>query len=221
MTIWYIWATNIEETRAKKNIQKCNHTNIWTPLCPNHSQNGQTHQAKYIYSRPGTGVYLLLCIWFSRISNLNQISKGPYFYLHISGKIFNYFFGPLYGFIDRTAEDTTGNRIRERGSDPQQRAPGQDSNLGLLQRGRSGDARSTNWAQRRPISGKVFAFSLVLSSQTHDWPLEDNCPAALLYNCSSLDQLIPVLMIHKMINTDWPGGFIVREWSISNQITML
>ena len=34
------------------------------------------------------------------------------------------------GFVDSSAEEMTGNRRRERGRDMQQRASGQDSNLG-------------------------------------------------------------------------------------------
>ena len=45
-----------------------------------------------------------------------------------------YIFWPFYGFIDRTAEDMTGNRDRERGSDTQQRDPGWELNPGPLQR---------------------------------------------------------------------------------------
>ena len=47
----------------------------------------------------------------------------------------------------------TGNRLRERGSDTQQRAPGQDSKPGPLQRGQSlcrWDGHSTHWAKRGP-----------------------------------------------------------------------
>ena len=51
-------------------------------------------------------------------------------------------------------EDTIGNRLRERGSDMQQRAPGRDSNLGLLQWGQSlctWDACSTDGAPLCPF----------------------------------------------------------------------
>ena len=37
---------------------------------------------------------------------------------------------PFFGFIDRAAEDVTGNRLRERGSDMQQRAPGRSLQTG-------------------------------------------------------------------------------------------
>ena len=42
-----------------------------------------------------------------------------------------YIFWALYGFIDSTGTDMTGNRMRERGIEMQQRAPG--SNLCQLQ----------------------------------------------------------------------------------------
>ena len=42
-----------------------------------------------------------------------------------------FIFWPLYRFVDRTASEMIGNRMRE-GDVMQQRAPGQDSNLGLL-----------------------------------------------------------------------------------------
>ena len=63
---------------------------------------------------------------------------------------FSNFFVPLYCFLDTIAEEMTGNRMREGGSHRQQRAPGQDSNPGPLQRGQSlctQDACSTNWAK--------------------------------------------------------------------------
>ena len=41
-----------------------------------------------------------------------------------------FFCWPFISFSNRTAEDVTGNRMRERGSDTQQRAPGQDSRRG-------------------------------------------------------------------------------------------
>ena len=44
---------------------------------------------------------------------------------------FLYFFA-FYGFIDRTVEDMTENRDRERGSDTQQRDPDRESNPGPL-----------------------------------------------------------------------------------------
>ena len=59
------------------------------------------------------------------------------------------FFLAFYGFIDRSAEDMTGNRERERerGSDTQQR----DSNPGPLQSLGTWGTCSTNWAKWRPI----------------------------------------------------------------------
>ena len=63
-----------------------------------------------------------------------------------------YFLGFFYGFIDRTAEDMTGNRERERGSDTQQRDQGWKSNPGPLQSLGTWAARSTHWAKRHPKS---------------------------------------------------------------------
>ena len=88
---------------------------------------------------------------------LKQVTYGcrP---LHFLTQVFFKFcfkcsFWPFYGFIDRIAGEVAGNRMRERGRDTQQRAPGWKSNPGPLQRGQSlctWDARSTNWAKRRP-----------------------------------------------------------------------
>ena len=47
--------------------------------------------------------------------------------------LFEVFFWPLHGFIDSSAEDVRGTRIRERGSGTQQRAPGPESSPGPLQ----------------------------------------------------------------------------------------
>ena len=55
----------------------------------------------------------------------------------------------FHGFIDSTVEELTGNRERDRGSDTQQRDPGQESNSDPMQQGQSlctWDACSTNWA---------------------------------------------------------------------------
>ena len=43
----------------------------------------------------------------------------------------------LYGFIDSSAEEVTGNRMREMGSETQQRAPGWESTPGPLQWGQA------------------------------------------------------------------------------------
>lgn len=48
---------------------------------------------------------------------------------------FKHSFWPLYAFIHRTAQDMSGNRMRQRGSDMQRRDPGRDSNLGPLHMG--------------------------------------------------------------------------------------
>ena len=74
-----------------------------------------------------------------------------------------FFFWPLYGFIDSSAEEMTENRMRERGSDRQQRAPGRDSNPGPLQRGQSIctlDACPTNCAKQCPLC--LFVFNTLL-----------------------------------------------------------
>lgn len=55
----------------------------------------------------------------------------------IVDSFFKVFLGPLYGFTDRSDEELTGNRMRERGSDMQPRDPGRESNPSLLQRGHS------------------------------------------------------------------------------------
>ena len=63
--------------------------------------------------------------------------------------LFDIFF-PFIGLIDSTAEDVTGNGMRETCSKGR---PGHDSNLGPPQRGQSlctWDACSPNWAKRRP-----------------------------------------------------------------------
>ena len=52
-------------------------------------------------------------------------------------------------FIDRTAEDMTSNRLRERGSDTQQRALGRDSNLRLLQLIELNGASSDSFLKQR------------------------------------------------------------------------
>ena len=52
-----------------------------------------------------------------------------HFYLFIY--FLSIFFWP-FGFIDRTDEEMTGNRLRERGSDRHQGAPGRDLNPGPL-----------------------------------------------------------------------------------------
>ena len=45
----------------------------------------------------------------------------------------NFFFLAFHGFIDRSVEDMTGKRGRERGSDTQQRDPGRELNPSTLQ----------------------------------------------------------------------------------------
>ena len=60
---------------------------------------------------------------------------------------FQYFFWPFIDFIDSTAEDMTGNGIRERGRDTRLRAPRPGLDPGLPQRGQSlctWDACSSN-----------------------------------------------------------------------------
>ena len=58
----------------------------------------------------------------------------------------------FYGFIDCSAENMTGNKGRERGSDTQKRDPRQESNPGPLQSLSTWDTCSTTWAKRCPIS---------------------------------------------------------------------
>ena len=50
----------------------------------------------------------------------------------------------FYGIFERTATEMTGNRMRERGSDTQQRASGRGSNPGLLKPGPSFSTRDTH-----------------------------------------------------------------------------
>ena len=89
-------------------------------------------------------------------------------------KVFFLVFWPLYGFVDSSAEDVTGNRIRERGSNTQQRAPGWESNPAPLQQGQclcTWDACSTHWAKQCPLfclfdvgNGGEFFSSVVVYS---------------------------------------------------------
>ena len=69
-----------------------------------------------------------------------------FFFLYI----YFFFLAFFYGFIDRAAEDRTGNRERERGSDTQQRDPGREPNPGPLQSPGTWDTHPTHWAKRRP-----------------------------------------------------------------------
>ena len=67
----------------------------------------------------------------------------------------------FYGFIDRSAEDMTGNRGRERGSDTQQRDLRQESNPGPLQslgRGTRALPTELNSNPRRNFSGEKEKF---------------------------------------------------------------
>ena len=59
--------------------------------------------------------------------------------------LFIYLFKYVLAFIDKTAEDMTGNRMRERGSEePQARTPAQGWGQNLC----TWDSCSTNWAKR-------------------------------------------------------------------------
>ena len=51
--------------------------------------------------------------------------------------LFKAFLWPFMVLFDSSAEEVTGNRMRELGSDRQRRDLGQESNPGLLQRGQS------------------------------------------------------------------------------------
>ena len=73
-----------------------------------------------------------------------MLTAENYYYLLL------YFFLSFCGFIDRTVEDTTLNRERERGSDMQQRDPGRESNPGPLQSLGTWDAHSTHRAEQHP-----------------------------------------------------------------------
>ena len=75
-------------------------------------------------------------------------------------KIFFLGGGAFYGFIDRTAEDMTGNKEREGGSDTQQRDPCRKSNPGPLQSLGTWDAHSTHWAKRRPTRSSFSGVSI-------------------------------------------------------------
>ena len=75
------------------------------------------------------------------------------------------FFGP-FGLLIGKLKTWTGNRIKERGSDMQQRAPGWESNPDPLQWWQSlctWDACSTNWAKRAPEA--FFSCSPYTTSQ--------------------------------------------------------
>lgn len=64
-------------------------------------------------------------------NNVNAQQRSSYFkseMFHLMLYLFTY----IYFFIDSTGTDTTGNTMKERWSDMQQRAPGWHSNLGLL-----------------------------------------------------------------------------------------
>ena len=81
-----------------------------------------------------------LCLWYVCFFTLFSI-------------FFKVFVGLLW--LSRSDEDLIGNKMRERGSDMQQRDPGLESNLGPLQRGQSlctWDARSTHRAKQHPFS---------------------------------------------------------------------
>ena len=71
------------------------------------------------------------------------------------------FFGLYLAFIRRTAEEMTGNRVRERGGHMQQRVAGQHSNPGLLQRGQSLGLgrRAAHWAKQRGLFNLWFQHS--------------------------------------------------------------
>ena len=77
-----------------------------------------------------------------------QRDKGQLCIRGISWVFFLIFFWP--SAVDRTAEDMTGNREREGGSDMHQRDPGRESNPGPLQSLGTWDARSTHWAKWHP-----------------------------------------------------------------------
>ena len=78
---------------------------------------------------------------------------------------FRYVFCPLYGFIDRTTLEMTGNRMRERGTHLQQRVPGWDSNPGPLQQGQilcTWEACSASWTKQHPIVSSSVHFCAFL-----------------------------------------------------------
>ena len=80
-----------------------------------------------------------------------HLKRNYYHYCHI---FIIYLFLLVICFIDRTAEDMIGNRMKERGSDTRQTTPRPELNPGPLQWGRSlctWDSCSTNWAKRPPI----------------------------------------------------------------------
>ena len=68
------------------------------------------------------------------------------------------FFKFFYGFIVSTAEEMTGNRTRERGSDMWQEAPDRDSNPGPLRQGislSSWEALSTNESESQKMMKRI------------------------------------------------------------------
>ena len=98
--------------------------------CPCPKRNSREHKKPYLqllqlYARNQPGNTYLLNVYRTCLS-WDQVDFF-FFFLRV-------YFLAFTGFIDRTAEGTTVNRMRERGSDTRQRAPGWDSNPGLLQR---------------------------------------------------------------------------------------
>ena len=94
-----------------------------------------------------------------------------------------YFFYCLFlafhGFIDSTAEEVTGNRVKESVSDMQQRGPGWESNPGLLQRGQSlctWDTCSTHWAKWQPSCNVNFEPKFLEESRRYLICLSLWCP---------------------------------------------
>ena len=70
-----------------------------------------------------------LPVWSERQWKVNiQRGKEPYFFFWYF-LFLNIFFFAFYGFIDSSAEEVAGNRMRERGSDTQPRAPGRESGV--------------------------------------------------------------------------------------------
>ena len=73
------------------------------------------------------------------------------------------------GFIDSTVEEVTGNGVRERGSDTQQRDPGWETNPGPLQRGQA-SAHGTPALPTELNGAQVVAWLIVKRNYYyHNW----------------------------------------------------
>ena len=130
----------------------------------------------------------LISMWQCWCYLVQQVSYNNNYFIQLSVEccvhllLIEHFF--FYGFIDRIAEDVTGHMRWQRGrvthliyiapfrvpKDTQQRARGQESNPGPLQRGRSlctWDACSTTWAKRRP--------DFLLEMQCIQWVFHQKC----------------------------------------------